>query len=65
MKSPLTFSNSHHPFQSEFKGSVVRIPQRIFSFVPAARALTVVVETKKAVAVLKGNSQVEGGVTLL
>ena len=32
---------------------------------PAAQALTVVAETKKAVAVLKGNSQVEGVVTLL
>lgn len=65
MASPLTFSNSYHPFQSEFKGSVVRIPQRAFSFAPAARALTVVAETKKAVAVLKGNSQVEGVVNLL
>ena len=65
MTSPLTFSNSHHPFQSEFKGSMVRIPQRVFSFAPAARALTVVTKTKKVVAVLKGNSQVEGVVIIL
>lgn len=59
---------SHIPqFHVAIKGSPVRIAKKpLFAFAPPpARALTVVAATKKAVAVLKGNSQAEGVVSLV
>uniref|UniRef100_A0A0C9RQF3 Superoxide dismutase [Cu-Zn] n=1 Tax=Wollemia nobilis TaxID=56998 RepID=A0A0C9RQF3_9CONI len=63
----LSSNPSAFQFHSAFKGSSIRIPQKpiSFSFCQPARALTFVAETKKAVAVLKGNTQVEGVVNLL
>lgn len=61
-------STSHIPqFHVAIKGSPVRIAKKpLFAFAPPpARALTVVAATKKAVVVLKGNTQVEGVVNLL
>uniref|UniRef100_B8YNY0 Superoxide dismutase [Cu-Zn] n=1 Tax=Ginkgo biloba TaxID=3311 RepID=B8YNY0_GINBI len=63
--NPPLVSNASPPLQSHFKGASVRVPRKAFSFSPAARALTIVAETKKAVAVLKGNSPVEGVVNLV
>ncbi|KAH9313079.1 hypothetical protein KI387_028114, partial [Taxus chinensis] len=53
-------------FHHGISGSPVRIAKKpLFSFAPPpARALTIVAATKKAVAVLKGNSKVEGVVNL-
>eukprot|EP01018_Ginkgo_biloba_P025274 Gb_38964 [translate_table: standard] len=63
--NPPLVSNASPPLQSHFKGASVRVPRKAFSFSPAARALAIVAETKKAVAVLKGNSPVEGVVNLV
>ncbi|XP_068636628.1 superoxide dismutase [Cu-Zn], chloroplastic [Aristolochia californica] len=55
-----------HQLKSSFSGVSIRLPRHSFNLSSAvAKSLTVVAETKKAVAVLKGNSQVEGVVTLI
>lgn len=50
--------------QSGFVGVSVRVSNVPFLAVTSSRSLTVVAATKKAVAVLKGSSQVEGVVNL-
>ncbi|XP_008779090.1 superoxide dismutase [Cu-Zn], chloroplastic [Phoenix dactylifera] len=66
--SPLLPPSSARPFHSAFVGQSIRLPSTA-SFklaMPAvSKPLTVVAAAKKAVAVLKGNSQVEGVVTLV
>ncbi|XP_058078310.1 superoxide dismutase [Cu-Zn], chloroplastic [Magnolia sinica] len=64
--SPL-FSSVYYPSQSSpFVGRLpIRFGRHPSLKAAAARGLTIVAETKKAVAVLKGNAQVEGVVTLL
>ncbi|XXG63103.1 hypothetical protein AAC387_Pa05g1364 [Persea americana] len=63
-----SFPTSNHPLLfSSFTGLPIRLsrqPMKAVS-ISATRPLTVVAETKRAVAVLKGNSSVEGVVTLL
>jgi Cu-Zn family superoxide dismutase len=51
--------------QSAFQGASVRINHMPALGIVKSRPLTIVAATKKAVAVLKGNSSVEGVVTLL
>ncbi|XP_077253187.1 copper/zinc superoxide dismutase 2 [Tasmannia lanceolata] len=64
--SPAIFPISQHrSFQSSFAGLSLKLPRQSFFNLAAVKPLTVVAEAKKAVAVLKGNSQVEGVVTLL
>ncbi|GKV26229.1 hypothetical protein SLEP1_g35571 [Rubroshorea leprosula] len=74
----VTASPSHHTFlspfpsrnlpcvQSTFRGLPLRLPRQSLSISVAApkRSLAIVAATKKAVAVLKGDSKVEGVVTL-
>ncbi|CAB4282659.1 unnamed protein product [Prunus armeniaca] len=71
--SPTLFSqiqspNSHPLPHSSFHGLSVKLPLKSqfqsMSLAAAHKPLTVVAATKKAVAVLKGNSSVEGVVTL-
>ncbi|KAL4190841.1 hypothetical protein AMTRI_Chr07g26730 [Amborella trichopoda] len=59
LSSPVTL-------HSYFRGASLKVSNQSFTLSPAAisRRLTIVAATKKAVAVLKGNSQVEGVVTL-
>ncbi|KAJ4977763.1 hypothetical protein NE237_008543 [Protea cynaroides] len=62
-----SFSKPRPAFQSSFVGLSIKFPcqsTQSLKLVAASRSLTIVAETKKAVAVLKGNSQVEGVVTL-
>ncbi|XP_043701792.1 superoxide dismutase [Cu-Zn], chloroplastic [Telopea speciosissima] len=59
-----SFSKPNPAFQSSFVGLSIRFPRQSLKPVAASKPLTIVAETKKAVAVLKGNSQVEGVVTL-
>lgn len=66
--SPVLSPSSARPFHSAFVGQSIRLPSTAsFKLATAAvsKPLTVVAATKKAVAVLKGNSQVEGVVTLV
>lgn len=63
-----SFPTSNHPLlSSSFTGLPIRLSRQPLKTVSisATRPLTVVAETKKAVAVLKGNSSVEGVVTLV
>lgn len=61
-------SSSHSPsLHSAFHGVSLKFPYRLnlsIAAVASKKPLTVVAATKKAVAVLKGNSKVEGVVTL-
>ncbi|XP_010243203.1 PREDICTED: superoxide dismutase [Cu-Zn], chloroplastic [Nelumbo nucifera] len=59
-----SFSNPSLSLQSSFVGLSIKFPRQSLKFAVASKPLTVVAETKKAVAVLKGNSQVEGVVSL-
>ncbi|KAG9449528.1 hypothetical protein H6P81_009493 [Aristolochia fimbriata] len=62
--SPSLPTHAHH-LKSSFTGVSVRLPRHSFNLSSTlAKSLTVVAETKKAVAVLKGNTEVEGVVTL-
>ncbi|KAK1289013.1 hypothetical protein QJS10_CPB18g01793 [Acorus calamus] len=57
---------SPHLLRNSFAGQPLSFARRSPRLSAAAsRSLTIVSETKKAVAVLKGNSRVEGVVTLL
>uniref|UniRef100_Q5EEY7 Superoxide dismutase [Cu-Zn] n=1 Tax=Lilium hybrid cultivar TaxID=156531 RepID=Q5EEY7_9LILI len=60
--------SSARPFNSSLLGRPLRFSAsslKLAAFTTASKPLTVVAATKKAVAVLKGNSQVEGVVTLI
>ncbi|XP_010267263.2 PREDICTED: superoxide dismutase [Cu-Zn], chloroplastic [Nelumbo nucifera] len=59
-----SFSNPSPPFQSSFVGLSVKFPRQSLNLAVASKPLTIVAATKKAVAVLKGNSQAEGVVIL-
>ncbi|KAJ7947890.1 Superoxide dismutase [Cu-Zn] [Quillaja saponaria] len=59
------FANPNPPFQSSFHGLSRKFsPQSLTLAATPSKPLTIVAATKKAVAVLKGNSAVEGVVTL-
>ncbi|XP_039120659.1 superoxide dismutase [Cu-Zn], chloroplastic [Dioscorea cayenensis subsp. rotundata] len=59
-------SPAHLPFRSSLlAGQPLRLSLRSPSSATASRSLTIVAASKKAVAVLKGNSDVEGVVTLV
>ncbi|XP_042498971.1 superoxide dismutase [Cu-Zn], chloroplastic [Macadamia integrifolia] len=60
-----SFSKPRPAFQSSFVGLSIRFPSLSLKPVSASRPLIIVAEIKKAVAVLKGNSEVEGVVTLI
>ncbi|KAG7947345.1 hypothetical protein I3843_14G089800 [Carya illinoinensis] len=67
--SPPQFSpNIHHPTRllgsSFLHGASLKLPTQSMTLSVSAKPLTVVASTKRAVAVLKGNSKVEGVVTL-
>lgn len=67
--SPPQFSpNIHHPTpllgSSFLHGAALKLPTQSMTLSVSAKPLTVVASTKRAVAVLKGNSKVEGVVTL-
>ncbi|KAL0918294.1 hypothetical protein M5K25_010294 [Dendrobium thyrsiflorum] len=53
------------PFSSALSGQPLRLQSRRFAAAVMPRRMTVVFAKKKAVAVLKGNSKVEGVVTLV
>ncbi|OMO84380.1 hypothetical protein CCACVL1_10842 [Corchorus capsularis] len=64
---PLPTNSSNPPLlQSSFRGVSLKLPRQSLSLVAAVpnKPLTVLAATKKAVAVLKGTSAVEGVVTL-
>ncbi|KAI0510028.1 hypothetical protein KFK09_010628 [Dendrobium nobile] len=61
----LPLSPSSCPFSSALSGQPLRLQSRRFAAAVMPRRMTVVFAKKKAVAVLKGNSKVEGVVTLV
>ncbi len=60
--NPNPYSNSQ--LHSQFHGLSLKLTRQPLTLATAPKSLTVVAATKKAVAVLKGNSSVEGVVTL-
>ncbi|PKU63028.1 Superoxide dismutase [Cu-Zn], chloroplastic [Dendrobium catenatum] len=61
----LPLSPSSCPFSSALSGQPLRLQSRRFAAAVMPRRMTVVFAKKKAVAVLKGSSKVEGVVTLV
>ncbi|KAH0461310.1 hypothetical protein IEQ34_008885 [Dendrobium chrysotoxum] len=61
----LPLSSGSCPFSSALSGQPLRLQSRRFGAAVMPRRMTVVFAKKKAVAVLKGNSKVEGFVTLV
>jgi Cu-Zn family superoxide dismutase len=65
LSTPLAATPTVASSQSAFQGAAMRVSALPMLAVPKTRALTITAATKKAVAVLKGTSNVEGVVTLL